>query len=158
MRAMGGGGGRFKAFRSKGVRGLAWASMGAALVGGPLIAGMFLGDGIDKVLTAIPWNWIPPVLLGIMFVVFWVDLLVDWEPNRKAIWMLLLSPSVARAVPGDLGENVTGWSGAVLDAVAQPLREWLGTGSPIALALFVSIAAVLMARRSIGGGNSLAGA
>lgn len=152
------GGGRFMAFRSKGVRVLAWMSMGAALVGGPLIAGMFLGDGIDAVLSAIPWSWVAPVLLGIMFVVFVVDLLVDWEPNRKAIWMLLLGPSVARAVPGGLGDDITRWSGAALDAVAGPLREWLGTGSPVALALFVSIAAVLMARRSIGSGNSLAGA
>lgn len=145
-------GGGFVAFRSKGVRVLAWTSMGAALVGGPLIAGMFIGDAIDAVLSAIPWSWIPPVLLGLTFVVFAVDLLVDWEPNRKAIWMLLLAPSVARATPGKLGDRIGEWSNAALDVVAQPLREWLGTGSPIALALFVGVAAVLMARRSIKGG------
>lgn len=151
-------GGRFTAFRSKGVRVLAWTSMGAALVGGPLIAGMFLGDAIDAVLSAIPWSWISPVLLGVMFVVFVVDLLVDWEPNRKAVWMLLLAPSVARATPGKLGDRIGEWSGAALDVVAGPLRDWLGTASPIALSIFMALTAILMARRSIGSGNSLAGA
>lgn len=143
------GGGRFKAFRSKGVRVLAWTSMGLALVGGQLVAGMFIGDAIDAVLSAIPWTWIPPVLLGLAVVVFLRDLLVDWEPNRKAIWMLLLAPSVARATPGELGERIGEWTGAALDLVAGPLRELLGTGSPIALALFVGLAAVLMAQKSI---------
>ncbi|MGW1057643.1 hypothetical protein [Micromonospora rubida] len=138
-----------KAARSKGVKALAWSSMGVALVGGPLVAGMFVGDVIDTVLSAIPWNWIPPVVLGILVVLLVRDMIVDWEPNRQAIWSLLLMPSVARATPGDLGDRIGDWTGAALDLVAGPLRDELGTASPIALALFAGATAILLAQRSI---------
>ncbi|MFI5833235.1 hypothetical protein ACIA5A_06110 [Micromonospora sp. NPDC051300] len=147
---------RFKnTVRPKGIKVLAWASTAAALVGGPLVAGMFIGDTIDTVLSAIPWGWVPPVALGVLVVLLVRDLVVDWEPNRQAIWSLLLMPSVARACAGKLGDRIGEWTHAALDLIAGPLREWLGTASPIALALFVGATAVLLAQRSIkasGGG------
>lgn len=142
-----------KVVRPKGIKVLAWTSSAAAVVGGPLVAGMFIGDVIDTVLTAIPWSWIPPVLLGVLVVMLVRDLVVDWEPNRQAIWSMLLMPSVARATPGKLGDRIGEWTGAALEMVAAPLREWLGTGSPIALALFVGAVAVLLAQRSIQAGG-----
>lgn len=147
-----------KAARSKGVKALAWTSLAAAVVGGPLVAGMFIGDAVNAVLRAIPWNWIPPVLLGVLVILLARDMVVDWEPNRQAIYSLLLMPSVARATPGDLGDRVGEWTGAALDLVAEPLRQYLGTASPIALALFVGLAALLLAQRSIksGGGAAVA--
>ncbi|TBL44226.1 hypothetical protein EYA84_01940 [Verrucosispora sp. SN26_14.1] len=141
----------FATARSKGVKVLAWTSMGTALVGGPLVAGMFLGDAIDTVLEAIPWGWIPPVVLGVLVVLLLRDMLLDWEPNRMAIWSLLLIPSVARATPGRLGDRIDEWTGAALELVAEPLRVWLGTSSPIALALFVGATAILLAQRSVKG-------
>ncbi|MFG1776594.1 hypothetical protein ACGFIG_09215 [Micromonospora sp. NPDC049048] len=148
--------GGVRAVRSKGVKALAWVSLGAALVGGPLVAGMFIGDAIDTVLSAIPWNWIPPVILGVLLVMLIRDFVVDWEPNRQAIWSLLLMPSVARATFGKLGDRIGDWTGAALDLVADPLREWLGTGSPIALAVFVGTTAILLAQRSIKSSGSTA--
>lgn len=138
-----------RAARSKGVKALAWTSLAAAIVGGPLVAGMFIGDAVNGVLRAIPWNWIPPVLLGVLFLLLVRDMILDWEPNRQAIYSLLLMPSVARATPGKLGDRIGEWTGAALDLIADPLREYLGTASPIALALFVGLAALLLAQRSI---------
>lgn len=140
-----------KAFRSKGVKILAWTSFGAALVGGPLVAGMFVGHAISSVLRAIPWGWIPPVLLGVLFVIFIRDMVMDWEPNKQAIWSLLVMPSVASATFGKLGYKVGEWSSSALALVSGPLREWLGTASAVALALFVAATAVLLAQRSIKG-------
>ncbi|MFI6228652.1 hypothetical protein ACIBCR_15225 [Micromonospora echinospora] len=146
------------AIRPKGIKALAWTSFAAALVGGPLVAGMFVGDAIDTVLEAIPWGWIPPAVLFLLAVMFIRDLVIDWEPNRQAIWSLLLAPSVARATPGKLGDRIDEWTGAALDLVASPLRDWLGTGSPIALAVAVGGAALLLAQRSIkAGGQSAMG-
>lgn len=141
--------GGIKSARSKGIRGLAWSSMFVALAGGPLVAGTFVGDAIDTVLSAIPWVWMPPVLLGLMFVVLVLDLVVDGEPNHPAVWMLLVMPSVARATPGELGDRIGEWTGSALDLVAAPLREWLGTGSPIALAVFLAATALLLARKTV---------
>ncbi|MFG1846799.1 hypothetical protein [Micromonospora carbonacea] len=135
--------------RPKGVKALAWTSFGTAFVGGPLVAGMFVGDAINTVLEAIPWGWIPPAVLFLLAVIFVRDLVVDWEPNRQAIWSLLLAPSVARAVPGELGDRIDEWTSAALNVISGPLREWLGTGSPIALAVAVGGAAILLAQRSI---------
>jgi hypothetical protein len=132
-----------------GVKILAWVSFGAALVGGPLIAAMFIGGAIEKVLEAIPWPWIPPVILAILFIIFVRDMVTDWEPNHKAIYSLLLMPSVATATLGNLGERIDRWSSSALDLVADPLRAELGTGSPIAMALVVAALAILLAQRAI---------
>lgn len=145
------------AVRPKGIKALAWTSFGAAIVAGPLVAGMFVGDVINTVLEAIPWGWIPPAVLFLLAVMFVRDMVMDWEPNRQAIWSLLLAPSVARATPGELGDRIDEWTGAALNVVADPLRDWLGTGSPIALAVAVGGAAILLAQRSIkaGGGPAM---
>ena len=135
--------------RSRGVKILAWTSLGAALVGGPLVAGMFIGDAIETVLEAIPWPWVAPVILAILFVIFVRDMVVDWEPNHQAIYSLLVMPSVATATLGKLGDRVGEWSGSALDLIADPLREELGTGSPIAMALVVAATAILLAQRAI---------
>ncbi|WFE45287.1 hypothetical protein [Verrucosispora sp. WMMD1129] len=137
------------AVQPKGVKALAWVSFGAAIIAGPLVAGMFVGDVIDTILEAIPGDWLPPVMLFLLAVLFIRDLVVDWEPNRLAIWSLLLAPSVARATNGDLGDWVEEATGTALNAVATPLQDALGTGAPIAMALAVGGAAILLAQRSI---------
>lgn len=135
--------------RTKGVKILAWVSLGAALVGGPLVAAMFVGDVIETVLEAVPWSWVAPVILAILFVIFVRDMVIDWEPNHQAIYSLLVMPSVATATLGNLGNRIDQWSGSALDLVADPLREELGTGSPIAMALVVAATAILLAQRAI---------
>lgn len=145
---------KLKAARTRGVQILAWTSMGAALVGGPLVAGTFVGDAVDTVLSALPWAWVPVVVLAVLFVVFVRDLVVDWEPNRQAIYTLLVMPSVARASAGELGATIGDWSRAALDVVADPLRGLLGTGAPVGLAVIVAATALLLAQRSVKAGKT----
>jgi hypothetical protein len=139
--------------RARGVTVLCWTSFVAAVIGGPLVAGMFLGQTLAKVLEAIPWPWMPAVALVVLVVILIRDLMVDGEPNYQAIFSLLVMPSVASAGNGKLGDKIGEWTGAVLNLIASPLREWLGTSAPVALALAVAATAILLAQRTVKKGH-----
>ncbi|MGW1059376.1 hypothetical protein [Micromonospora rubida] len=135
--------------RSKGVTILAWASLGVALVGGTLAAGMWIGDVLDAVLNFIPWGWVPEVLLLVGVVAVGLDLFIDGVPNQVAIAGAILVPSVARATSGKLGDKVGEWTGALVGWMDKPMTEWIGTESAAGLAVAAIICSILMARRVI---------
>lgn len=138
-----------KAIQSKGVRTLAWFSLGIAAVGGTAAAGTFVGDWIAAVFDWLPWAWVPVLALIILVVTTAIDLLVDMTPNQAAIYSVIAIPSIAGAAPGKFGDTVGGWFDALMGWVNDGLVQWLGTDSAVGLAIACIVGALLMARRVI---------
>lgn len=138
-----------KRVKQKGVSGLAWASFVIAVVGGALAAGMWIGDVIETVLKAIPIGWVPEVLLFAALVTIGLDLFLDGVPNWMAIVGAILTPSIATATFGKLGDKVGEWSAALLGWLGGPMEEWVGTDSATGLAIAAIIGSLLMARRVV---------
>jgi hypothetical protein len=138
-----------KQLQQKGVRTLAWLTLGVASLGGTAAAGTFIGDWTDNVFDFLPWEWLAPLVLAILFITTVIDLLIDLMPNKAAIYSVIAMPSVAKAAPGKFGETVGGWFDALMDWVNGVLTSWLGTDSAVGLAIACIVAAVLMARRVI---------
>lgn len=138
-----------KSARRKGMTALAWASFGVAIVGGNLAAGMWLGTGIETVLEALPWEWLPSLLLLVGVVAVAIDLFIDGTPNQVAIAAAILIPSVATAAKGKLGDKIGEWTGALTDWISNSLVEWVGTNSAVGLAIACIVCSILMARRVI---------
>lgn len=137
-----------RAVKQKGVKVLAWVSFGVAVVGGTLATQTFLGRAVQTILGALPWNWMPPVLLAVAFVAAAIDIFIDGEPNQAAIWAALLLPTVAASVPGRLGSWVSTWCGRLLGAIDGWLHAWI-TDSSTGLALACIGIALVMARRVV---------
>lgn len=136
--------------RATGVKILAWTSLAAAVVGGALNSRIWVGELIADLFEALPWGWVPLVILVVIIAVILQDLLKDGEPNHKAIYGFLLLPSIAiSANDSKLADTVSDWTTAALDLVMDPLKEWLGTSSTIALALAVTAIALVFAQRSV---------
>ncbi|MCZ7440798.1 hypothetical protein O7598_31110 [Micromonospora sp. WMMC241] len=138
-----------KKIQSKGVRTLAWLTLGVASIGGTAAAGTFIGDWINNVFGWLPWEWMAPLILAILFITTVIDLLIDLLPNKAAVYSVIAMPSVAKAAPGKFGDTVGGWFDALMDWVNSTLIQWLGTDSAVGLAVACIVAAVLMARRVI---------
>lgn len=138
-----------KRLQQKGVRTLAWLSLGIATIGGTAAAGTFIGDWTDAVFDWIPWEWLAPLVLAILFITTVIDLLIDLLPNKAAIYSVIAMPSVAASAPGKFGDTLGGWFDALMGWVNDTLVQWLGTDSAVGLAIACIVAAVLMARRVI---------
>lgn len=134
--------------KEKGIKALAWISFTLAAVGGAAIAGTFLGGFVAGLLGFFP-DWVGIVVLAGAFVAMAIDLFVDGIPNQVALYTAIALPSVARAVPGKLGDTVTSLSRQLLANVNSALGEWLGTSSAIGLAIVSIVVSLLMARRVI---------
>lgn len=135
--------------RQKGTAGLAWASWIIAAVGGTLAVDTFVGHLAVKILQAIPWGWVPAVLLAALVIGMGLDLFLDWIPNQFAVGAAMAIPSVAAAATGRLGAKVTEFSGDLLRWLDGSLTGWLGTSSSTGLAVACIVAATLMARRVV---------
>lgn len=144
------GGGGFS--KEKGIKALAWISFVLAAVGGAATAGTFLGDWVSGLLGFFP-DWLGILVLTGAFVAMVIDLFVDGIPNQIALYTAIALPSVARSVPGKLGDTVTDLSRQLLDSVNNALGEWLGTSSAIGMALVSIVVSLLMARRVIAKGR-----
>lgn len=134
--------------REKGIQALAWISYGLAVAGGAAIAGTFLGGWISGLIGFLP-GWVATVAFVAGFIAMAVDLFVDGIPNRLAIWMGILLPSIARAVPGKLSDTVTHLSGALLSQINASLGVWLGVSSSLGMAAAAVVASLLVARRVV---------
>jgi hypothetical protein len=138
-----------KTIQQKSIRGLAWASLVTATVGGTLATGTPIGDVLRTILGLVPWPWVPPVLLAAAILATAIDIVVDLEPNKAAVISVLLMPILASATHGKLGTTITGWAKDLLRWIDQPLMAWVGTDSAVGLAIACIIATFLMARRVV---------
>ncbi|MDM4721173.1 hypothetical protein QTQ03_28045 [Micromonospora sp. WMMA1363] len=138
-----------RSIRQKGVKTLAWLSFGLAFVGGAFGAETFVGDGIEWVLEALPWAWLPVLLLIVAVVGTLIDSFVDGVPNWFAVGSALLAPSIATAVDGKFGDTISAWADGAQGWVNGLLTEWTGEQSAVGLTLACAVASLLMARRVI---------
>lgn len=138
--------------KQKGIKALAWISFILAVTGGAAVAGTFLGDWVSGLIGFFP-GWIGVVILAGAFTAMAIDLFVDGIPNQVALYTAMALPSVARAVPGKLGDTVTDLSRQLLSSVNGALGVWLGTSSAIGLAITCVVVSLLMARRVIAKGR-----
>jgi hypothetical protein len=145
-------GGGFDFLRGRGTLILAWISYGLAVAGGASVAATFVGGLISGFVGLFP-GWVAIVVFLAGFVAMVIDLLVDGVPNRLAIWMGIVLPSLARAVPGKLSQTVTDLSGQLLGQINQWLGVWLGTTSSLGVAAAAVVASLLVARRVVAKGG-----
>jgi hypothetical protein len=127
---------------------LAWLSWVLAAAGGSALAGTFLGGMVVGFLGWFP-AWIAALLLGAGTVAMLLDMFLDLTPNRLAIMCGILLPSVARAVDGRLGDEVTELAGRIRTQLDAWTVDWLGAAPTIGLGLFCVAASLLMARRVV---------
>lgn len=138
--------------RGRGILILAWISMIFAVAGGAALAATFVGGIISGIVGIFP-GWIAVVAFALGVVALVIDLANDGTPNRLAIWMGILLPSIARAVPGKLSATVTQFSRQLLDYINQSLGEWVGTTSTIGVAIAAVGISLLVGRRVIAKGG-----
>ncbi|MET9301799.1 hypothetical protein ABZX66_20995 [Micromonospora aurantiaca] len=138
-----------KNIRQKGVKILAWLSFGIAFLGGAFGAETFVGDVIETVLEALPWKWLPVLLLIVAFVGSLIDAFIDGIPNWFAVISAIVGPSIATAVDGRFGDTISGWADSAQEWVNAALTEWTGEQSAVGLTLACIVASLLMARRVI---------
>lgn len=128
---------------------LAWATFAIAIATGALAATTGLGRLVYEIVHAVPWSWLPAVLLLAAFITTVIDVLNDGQPNQAAVYSVLLMPSLAISTNGSLAHHVTGWSRQVLAMMRPSLSDWLGTTSTTGLAIVATVGVLLMSRRAI---------
>lgn len=138
-----------KSLRQKGVKTLAWLSFGLAFLGGAFGAETFVGDAIETVLEALPWAWLPVLLLIVAVVGTLIDSFIDGTPNWFAVGSALAAPSIATSVDGKFGDTISAWANSAQAWVNDLLTEWTGEQSAVGLTLACGVASLLMARRVI---------
>src|SRR6266508_6534517 len=114
-------------WKGKAMTGLAWASWVLAVIAGAALADTFVGGMVSGAI-----GWLPAfIAIGVFLagvVAMAVDLFVDSIPNRVAIGLAMVLPSIARAVPGQLSTEVRALSRQMLDqANSSGLGTWVGT-------------------------------
>lgn len=137
------------AVRDKGTRALAWVSFVFAIVAGVALATTIVGAFITGIFKFLPWHWLATLTFVGAVVAMAIDLFVDGEPNQVALASMVAIPSLARAVPGRLGANVSHLATQVHNSLDQGLNAWLGTSSPLVLGLCCAAIAALIARRVV---------
>jgi hypothetical protein len=135
-----------------GVYVLAWLSWFMSAAGGAGLAGTFVGGMIANALGWLP-AWVSALALFVGVVSMLLDMFLDMIPNRLALACAALLPSLARAVPGRLGDEVTHFAGIFRSHLDSWTADWLGPAPAIGLALFGIIGSQLMARRVIAKGG-----
>lgn len=128
---------------------LAWITQVMAFLGGAFAVATFLGDWLDTALGWIPWEWVPVALLFAITMGVLLDLLWDALPERIALWGAFAAPSVAAAVPGNLGDSVQGWADDLKGALRDGLTEWFGDQPAIGLTVICLIGVVLGAKYAL---------
>jgi len=127
---------------------LSWVAYGFALAGGAAIAATFVGDVLAGLVGLFP-GWVAIIVFVAGIIATGIDLFLDSEPNKVALYVAMVLPSVARAVPGKLSDAVTSALNHALSQVTNALGAWLGAGSAFGFAVTLIAVALLMARRTV---------
>lgn len=130
------------------IKGLAWLSWVAALIGGWALIGTFAGSWISGIIGFFP-DWVAPVALVLGGIWMALDGILDAEPNRPAVWLAILLPSVGQGVNGSWGRQFHQWGADMNASMTAHMGEALGTGSLVATAAIFVGAALILARRVV---------
>lgn len=145
--------------RTLGTKVLAWISFGFAVAGGAALAATWAAGWIVA-----PIKWLPSSqVIAVVALVFALlgmalDIFIDFVPDRFAVWMGILLPTLATATSGKLSAKVTELANQVLSQVSGGLTGWIGQTSKTAIAAVCITAALVMAKRVVrksGGGMDL---
>jgi hypothetical protein len=83
-----------------------------------------------------------------------LDIALDMTPNRLAVWITMVIPSIAAGMGGGAKHaKVAAWisdiSHTILGWVNEAMGEWIGTTSVVGVALGAGLAAWIIARRTM---------
>lgn len=142
-----------KKAHTKSIKILAWITWVFALAVSAMLPSTFVGDWTRKTFDQVPapWNIIVPVIAMVLLIVgAFIDIYVDLEPNRLAVYCTMALGVVATLVGGGLANTVTRFAAWMLHMVDQLLFKAAppGLGSS-ALAIAVAISVALMAGRVV---------
>lgn len=143
-----------KAAVAKGLPYLAWASFAFAAVGGALLPGTPVGQGIAELIHSITWAWLPAVAFAAMVVGIALDIARDMIPNRIAVYSAAAAPTVAGAISGKLAGAVTGFAQWMASWMTAPLREWSGIYTSTGLAVLALALSYVVAKRVVKDGKA----
>ena len=137
--------------KEKGIKALAWISYGLAVVSGAATVTTFLGGWITGIVGWFP-GWVAAIATAGLVIGMGIDLFIDGIPNQVALYSAMVIPSLARAVPGRLGDTVGELATSLRDSVNASLSTWLGVTSSVGVAIGCAAISLLMARRVIAKG------
>lgn len=126
---------------AKAKRGLAWTAFALAIVGGVTATASWLGTIISGVVGAM-WWWIPLGLMVVVGLLVVGDILGDGIPNRRAIYGVIVWPSLALSVEGKLGHTLRNSISGVNDYLDRTFAAWL-TDTPRGSAAVLTAIAVM---------------
>lgn len=132
---------------------MAWTSFIFAIAGGAATAMTIVGTFARWCFSAGP-TWLPvvPLILGLGIV--FADILKDGEPNRWAVSMAIVLPSVALCVSAKVGEKASGFSRTVLDHINDFLTDFTGSIPLNAVAIILVGLAMIFSRRFVAKGGT----
>ena len=141
--------------------GVAWFAYACALVAGALLPGTPPGRWVTSLCHWGPM-WITVVTAVVMVGKTLVDIGMDWEPNRTAVWNTIFLFSVVAAlsprssghgkkppVTGKLAAHANDVGNWILAHSQRELGNWLGTTSVMALTAAAIALAVVLSRRTM---------
>lgn len=133
---------------STGTEILAWVSFLVGTVGGAAAAATWIGSLIGAPFHW--WGWAQVLLKVILFVGtvgMILDAANDLKPDRFAVWMAILLPSLAAATSGKLAATIRQAADWLLAQVSPSLTGWIGTSSKTVIAIVCIAVALAMAKR-----------
>lgn len=130
---------------------LPWISYGAGMVGGSALMMTWAGGILGTLVGLVPALANILVILGL--VAMGIDIAVDQTPNRLAMWVAILVPSLALGMGGKVGQHVNDFATSIANEMSQRTSDWFGTGAMWVLASLGISIALLVQRRAGGGGG-----
>jgi hypothetical protein len=108
----------------KAKKGLAWLAFGLAIVGGVTATASWVGAVVSGV-VGVFWWWVPLALMVVVGLLVVGDVLGDGIPNRRAIYGVILWPSLVLSVEGKLGRTLRGWITGVNEYLDRSVGAWI---------------------------------
>jgi hypothetical protein len=135
---------------------MAWTSFGCAFLAGAFAPGMWIGHWIAAGVKMLSWF----VLVIFFSLLAWTirDLAMDGEPNKIAVYSVIVLPSLAGSTPGGVGQWVADRSHDALTWASQPLHDAMGKaavgkGAPTVMTLVLLGVAIAFAQRTVKSGT-----
>jgi hypothetical protein len=126
----------------------AWTAQVLAIAAGSALLGTFVGQWMASLFGMLPQSIKVPLLVGAFL---WAlgDWLKDGVPNKQALYIAVVMPSLAAGLNGRLAANVLTWSKLTLGKVDAMLGEWVGTSSVLTVAAVLAVASFVIARHTV---------
>jgi hypothetical protein len=126
---------------AKAKRGLAWLAFALAIIGGVTATASWIGAAVAGAAGLFLW-WVPLALMVAVGLLVVGDVLGDGIPNRRAIYGVILWPSLMLSVEGKLGHTLQGWITKTNAYLDRSLGGWI-TDAPRGSAAVLTAIAVM---------------